>query len=160
VRRLRAWIPDPLGWRRHRRPCEERGSVAIEWAMGLGVLVLPVAMMVAVFPTWAERTSMARVAAQEAARVGALADTPAGGMEAGEAMAFQVAANHGVPPAEVSVAVGVPSDAQGDPDRHGVVTATVTVHIPLTALPMFGSAGGFSWTITHIEHIDRYRSFP
>jgi hypothetical protein len=157
---IRAWIPAPFGWLRRRRPGGERGNVAIEWVAGVGLLVLPIAMMVAVFPTWSERTSMARVAARESARVGALADTPGDGMAAGQAMAYQVAANHGVSVGDMSVTVLVPADAQGDPDRHGVVTATVTVKIPVTALPWFGTAGGFSWTVTHQEHIDRYRSFP
>jgi hypothetical protein len=154
------WAPAPRAWVRRRRPDGERGSVAIEWVMGLGVLVLPIAMMVAVFPTWVERTSMARVAAQEAARVGALAETVTDGMSAGAAMAYQVAANHDVRADDLAVTVVIPSDAHGDPQRDGVVSATVTVRIPVTAIPLIADTGGISWSVSHHERIDRYRSFP
>jgi len=54
-------------------PRHERGSIPIEFALGIGVLMLPVAVLVLIFPNWAERQSMARVAAQESAREAAIA---------------------------------------------------------------------------------------
>ncbi len=144
-------------WRRLRG---SKGSVALELTLGLGLLVLPVALLVAVFPGWAERTAMARVAAQEAARIAVLADDAASGEAAGAAMALQVAANHGVPVGDLATTVAVPRDARGDPLRGGIGIATVTVAIRLPALPLTGAPRAFSWTVTHRERIDDYRSLP
>lgn len=139
----------------------ERGSVPIELALGLGVLVLPVAMLVALFPGWAERSAVARVAAQEAARIAALADTAEAGRAAGEALVLRIAANHGVPPEEVVLTeVRVPVDALGDPLRGGEVVATVRVAIPVPDVPL-GRPGRPLWrTVTHRERIDDHRSVP
>lgn len=132
----------------------EDGSVAVELALGVGVLVLPVAVLVLLLPTWVERQSMARTAAQEAARAMALADEPAAGRAAGEQIAATIAANHGVADDLADVAVS------GDLRRGGTVTARVTVRVPLVAVPFLGDVGGFSITATHRESVDAYRSFP
>lgn len=140
-----------------KRP-RERGAVALELALGMGLLVLPIALLVAVFPGWAERTAMARVAAQEAARVAALSESSGEGIAAGEALALQIAANHDVPPSEVSTDISVPVDSAGDLRRGGEVVASVTVAIHMPALPLTGSGWSVDWTITHRERIDDYRS--
>jgi hypothetical protein len=139
---------------------DDRATVSLELVLGLGVLVLPVALLVAVFPGWAERTAMAHVAAQEAARVAVLADEPSGGQAAGVAMARQVAANYGVPAADVSTTVAVPRDALGDLQRGGEVVATVAVVIRLPAMPLTGGARAFTWTVSHAVRVDDYRSLP
>lgn len=161
-----------LWWWRRRRARQARpttcpgvrgqaGSVAVEWAMGLAVLVVPVALLVGVMPAWAERQSMARLAAREAARAAALASDATAGEAAGRALVAQIAANHGVPAADlVTVAVTVPRDAAGQPLRGGQVSATVAVRVPVTDLPLFGAVGGFTSTATHHEAIDLYRSLP
>lgn len=136
----------------------ERGGVPVEWALGVALLLLPVVMLVAVMPTWAERQSMARLAAREAARLAALADDPASGEAAGSALALEIAANHGVTAAEAGVSVHVPVDAAGAPSRGGVVTARVEVAVPLVTVPGFGAVGGWRIVATHHEPLDRYRS--
>lgn len=138
----------------------DRGSVGLELALGLGLLVLPVAMLVAVFPGWAERTAMARVAAQEAARIAVLADDPDDGEIAGVAFADQIARNHGVPAQDLTTTVLVPRDPDGSPARGGEASATVSVVIRLPELALTGGAKAFSWSVTHAERIDDYRSFP
>lgn len=132
----------------------ERGAVPIELALGAGMLVLPVALMVLTFPTWAERQSMARLAAREAARTVVLAETLAHGTAAGEAVARQVAANHGLPPGDLAVSFS------GDLRRGGAVTATVAVRVPAVTIPGFAHVGAFTWTTTHTESVDQYRSLP
>lgn len=139
------------------RPAEH-GGVAVEWALGVALLVLPVVMLVAVFPGWAERQSMTRLAAREAARLAALADEPAAGEAAGSALALEIAANHGLDVAQVSVSVHVPADSAGAPLRAGEVTATVEVVVPLVVVPGFGTAGGWRVSATHHEPLDGYRS--
>lgn len=133
---------------------DDAGSVAVELALGVGVLVLPVAVLVLLLPTWIERQSMARTAAHEAARAMALADDPVTGRAAAEEVATTIAANHGVADDLAAVTVS------GDLRRGSTVTATVTVRIPLVAIPFVGDVGGFTISATHREPVDRYRSFP
>jgi len=135
-------------------PDPERGGVPIEFALGIGLLVLPVALMVLVFPTWTERQSMARLAAQEAARSVVLSDDFAEGSAAGTALAQQIAANHHL--AEAIEAV----EFSGTLERGATVRATVRVTIPIPAVPFFGSGGAISWSVHHAEQVDAYRSFP
>lgn len=135
-------------------PRGEHGAVPLELALGVGLLVLPIAALVIVFPTWAERQSMARLAAQEAARTVVLADDWAAGTEAGGRLAHQIARNHELEPDDLSISF------TGSLARGAVVRASVTVAFPLVAVPGIGDAGGWSWTVTHAERVDDYRSFP
>lgn len=136
------------------RHSDDGGSVAVELAMGVGVLLLPVAVLVLLLPTWVERQSMARLAAQEAARAVVLADSDASARTAAEEAARTIAANHGLGQDLRTVEVS------GGLVRGGTVTATVRVRVPLTALPFAGDVGGFTVTARHREPVDRYRSFP
>lgn len=132
----------------------ERGSVPIEFALATGLLLLPVAVLVLTFPTWVERQSMARLAAQEAARTVAVASDPVTAAAAGHDLAELIASNHGAPGAITSVAY------EGAPVRGGSVTAVVTVTVPLPDLPVFGGLPDATWTTRHTEPVDPYRSFP
>lgn len=138
---------------RGRGPAED-GSVPIEFALGVGLLLLPVAVLVLTFPTWAERQSLARLAAQEAARTVVLAADPATGHQAGTALAYRIAANHGAADAITAITYA------GAPVRGGSITATVTVTIPLPGLPPFDLLPTPTWTTSHTEPIDPYRSLP
>lgn len=124
----------------------------VELALGVGVLILPVAVLVLSLPTWVERQSAARLAAQEAARAVVLADSLPAGLAAGEAAAAQVATNHGIDPADFSVSFS------GELARGQAITAAVDARFPALALPGFGDAAGFTWTVTHAEQVDAYRS--
>ena len=46
----------------------ESGFVAIEWVAAIAMLLLPIVVLVATMPGWAERRHAATVAAREAAR--------------------------------------------------------------------------------------------
>lgn len=139
----------------------DRGALPLEFALGVAVLVLPIALLVSVFPDWAERQSMARLAVREAARVGALADSAPQGEGDAEALARQIAANHGLDQTDLrGLEVTVPTDGDGRPLRGGEVIARLEVRIPLTAVPLIGDIGGFWWGVSHHETIDRYRSLP
>jgi Flp pilus assembly protein TadG len=141
--------------RRPARPRRgERGSAPIEFALAVGLLLLPIAALVSVFPTWVERQSMARVAAREAARAVVLADSWDTGVLTAMERSDRVAANHGVAPADLHVVV------DGALTRGASVTATASVEIPISIVPGFGSTGGFTWTVTHTERVDDYRSLP
>lgn len=133
----------------------QRGSVGVELALGVCVLLLPVALTVVVLPTWAERQSMARLAAQEAARTVVLAGDLASCTQQGRALALRIAANHGMPDAirSVSIATAGPSLTRG-----ATVSATVEVLIGVPDLPWI-DGGDVAWTVTHVEVVDPYRSF-
>ncbi len=135
-------------------PRHERGSIPIEFALGIGVLMLPVAVLVLIFPNWAERQSMARVAAQESAREAAIAPDWDSGAAAASEVAAQIAANHGLAAEDLQEI-----RLSGSLSRGGSVTATVTVRVPVIVVPGLAPAGGFSWTASHTEPVDRYRSF-
>lgn len=128
----------------------ERGYVATEFLLGIGFLVLPVALMVLTFPTWSERQSAARTASQEAARVYVLT------RDAGQAEAItrSIADNHGLNEDQMTVSLA------GDPARRGGdVTATVEVKVPATVIPIMGlNADAFTLTERHTEVVDLYRS--
>lgn len=130
------------------------GGVPVEFALGVGVLVLPVALLVLLLPTWVERQSAGRVAVREAARTVVLADTMADGVRAGEEAVARVAANHGIDPADFSVTFA------GSLDRGSAVTATLDVRFPATGFPGLGEVGAFTRRLTHTELVDTYRSFP
>lgn len=128
----------------------------MELALGMGVLVLPVALAVLVFPTWAERQSMARLAAQETARTVVLTGDLANGTAQGRALAERIAANHGMVGALRTVSV---TSSGGSLTRGATVTASVEVSIPIPDLP-WTPGGDVTWTVSHAEAVDRYRSFP
>jgi len=130
------------------------GSVGVELALGVAVLVLPVALAVVVLPTWAERQSMARLAAQEMARTVVLSGDLTTGTAQGELLAQRIAANHGMAGAVRSVSV---TTSGASLTRGATVTAAVEVSIPVPALPWI-SGGDLTWTVTHAEVVDPYRS--
>lgn len=135
-----------------RRATGEGGAAPIELGLGAAVLLLPVAVLVLTLPTWIERQSAARVAAREAARTAVLADTPATAVSAGERAAAEAAANHGLEPGAFDVVI------TGTLERHGSMAATVTAHYPATFFFGFTDVTAFTWSVTHTEKVDRYRS--
>lgn len=132
----------------------ERGLAAVELALFTGLILFPVLILVASLPTWWERQSLARLAAQEAARAVALAGTWDDGAARGHALVDQMAVNHGVDPSHLSLQLG------GALERGGEVTAAVTVTVPTMVVPFIVEVPSFQLTSTHTEAVDLYRSFP
>lgn len=134
------------------RWADSRGAVPIEFALGIGLLVFPVALLVLTLPTWSERTGAATAAAQEAARVVAVATPCGSGAARAEEVVEEVARNHGMDPARFHLRIS------GDARAGGRVEAAVDVEMPVTVIPGVGSFGAWSWTAHHGEMVDRYRS--
>jgi hypothetical protein len=131
------------------------GFVATELALGVGVLLLPVALLVLTLPTWSERQTTARAIAREAGRVVASEGTCSPGDAL--AVARTMAANLGLAAGDVAVAL----DCDGGPLAPGSdVEVAVTVRMPAVDIPGIGPVGEWSWTAHHREPIDRYRSLP
>jgi hypothetical protein len=127
--------------------------VVVEWLLGFGLLVVS-AVGVLSLPAWFERTNMAHIAAREAARAVVVATDPSSGEDRGRELVAEIAANHGVDPATVSVAYS------GDANPGGAVTAQVTVQLPALSIPFVGGVGAKQWSTTHTELVDLYRSSP
>jgi hypothetical protein len=135
------------------RPVRGRdgGFVALEWVAAVALLLLPVVMLVATLPVWAERQHAATVAAREAAQEVARA-WPGGSEELARLVAVLIAGDHGVPPADV--AVRAPSLGA---DRGDLVRVEVTVTMPAIAVAGI-RAGSWQYTAVAFRRIDDYRS--
>ena len=132
----------------------ERGSVAVELPLTLCLFLVPVALMVITLPAWPERQTVARAAATEAARTMVVAGSWEEGATAAEDAVRRAAANQGIDSAHVSLGW------EGDLGRGASVTAHVTVAMPAVVIPGLTSVGSWSWTASHTERVDDYRSFP
>jgi hypothetical protein len=132
----------------------EGGFVATELALGIGVLLLPVAVVVLTIPTWSERQTTARAIAREVARVVARAgycdDVVAHGL------ADLMAANLGLDHRDLQVELDCVPGASLAPG--GDVQVSVTVQMPAVHLPALGSVGAWSWTARHRQPVDLYGS--
>jgi hypothetical protein len=131
----------------------ERGTAAIETPLALVLLLVPVALMVITIPAWPERQTVARAAATQAARTAVLADSWDEATAAGEDTVARSGANYGLPAGDLTV------EWEGTLLRGGTVTARVTVRMPALVVPGLGRIGAWSWTASHSELVDRYRSF-
>jgi len=132
----------------------EGGYVAAELALGIGLLVFPVALLVLTLPTWSERQTTARSIAREVSRVVAVA----GVCDRGRAVdtGNDMARNLGLSPSDVDVQLDCAP--RGRLPRGGSVRASVTVAVPAVTFPGIGSIGAWSWTAHHSEPVDQYRS--
>ena len=130
----------------------ERGAAAVELPLALGLILVPVALLVMTLPSWPERQTVARAAANEAARMVVLADSWEEGVEDATEAVNRAAANASVDPQDVSLSV------EGSLARGSTVTAHVTARVPAIAVPGLGTLGAWSVSASHAERVDDYRS--
>jgi hypothetical protein len=147
--RLHLLLPPQRDERRHER-AQEHGFAALEFVAGLAILLLPIAVLVTVMPTWSERQEVATIAAREAARTYVVTRD----RQKAEDIATEIGANYHLAPDQLRLTL------TGDPTtRGGEVRASVDVRVPATAIPLLGAnADAFSFTETHREIVDLYRS--
>ena len=81
----------------------ERGYVAGELALGIGLLVFPVALLVLTLPTWSERQTTARSIAREVSRVVAVAGVC--DRTAASQTGYEMARNLGLAPGDIFLRV-------------------------------------------------------
>jgi hypothetical protein len=132
----------------------ESGFVATEFAFGVAVLVLPVALLVLTFPRWSERQVTARVIGREVARRAARDGICDRG--AARALGTTMARNLGAAPADVSIDLRCADGVGLTPGAD--VEAAVTITMPAVQVPGVGAVGAWSWTARHREPVDRYAS--
>jgi hypothetical protein len=134
----------------------DAGFIALEFALGVAVLVLPVAAIVLVIPTWSERQTSARAIAREVAR--AVARDGVCGLDRASGLTDTMSANLGIPREDVVVALDC---APGTPLGAGTdLGVTVTVRMPAVELPALGAIGEWSWSARHRQPVDQYGSLP
>lgn len=143
-------------------PLNEKGHAAVELALAVAVLMLPVALVVTAFGPWSERRVLAEATAAESARAVVL------GLDhsAGAAVVASMTAGHGLNVDQVRLGwCGATPGSVSNPGgfcpltRGSSVTATVQVWVPLVVTP-WGPVGGIWITADHAEPIDLYRSLP
>lgn len=138
----------------------EDGHAAVELAMAIAVLMLPVALVVTGFGPWSETRVLAESTAAEAARAVALELDHSAGVE----VVVATAVNGGVELAAVRLgwcgqSTGpVESPAGSCPlTRGSTVEAVVEIWTPLFETP-WGAIGGLWVGANHAEPVDLYRS--
>jgi hypothetical protein len=137
--------------RRRDRTRPEGGFVAVEWIAAVALLLLPMVVLAASMPGWAERKNAATVAAREAARE--LVDNwPNGDPAAAVLVAREVAADHGIDAADVDVRVPSLGQARGDE-----VEVDVEVRMPAIGVPGM-AVGAWRYTAHATRRVDDYRS--
>jgi hypothetical protein len=139
----------------YRRLGGESGLVSAELVLGVGLLVLPVALLVLTMPGWFERQVAARSIAREAARAVVLEGRCSQGLAA--RVAGEMAANHGLAVGDVRVSV----QCESDPLPPGSeIEADVSVRMPALEIPGIGAFTAWEWTARHRAPVDRYASLP
>lgn len=137
---------------------KDRGHAAVELALAVGVLLLPVALVVTAFGPWSERRVAAEAIAAEVARAAVL-DLDQG---AGESVLVASAGSHGLSPGVVRMGwcgatpAATPAGSCAF-ERGAVISVTVEVWTPLVNTP-WGPVGGVWASGEHVEPIDLYRS--
>ncbi|MGQ0849512.1 MAG: hypothetical protein ACT4OP_10400 [Actinomycetota bacterium] len=132
----------------------DRGSTPVELALGLMIIVVPVAIMaLSVAPVFEHRNFVRRAAA-EAARTAVLA--AADPLVAGETVVADLARGMGIAPADVTVVWcgGMPcSFGRG-------ATVSVEVAAIVREISSFLPIGEITVRSVHTEQVDPYRSRP
>ena len=136
----------------------DAGYAPVEVALGIGLLLLPVAVVVMSFGPWLESRVIAEAMAAEASRAAVIALD----VEQGSGVASEIAANHGIESSEVEVGWcgAVPAtEASGSCsfERGSSVTVEVRVWTPAITMP-WGEVGGVWVSRAHSEPVDLYRS--
>jgi hypothetical protein len=128
--------------------------VATELALGVGVLLLPVVVLVLTVSSWSERQTTGRAIAREVGR--AVAREGWCNTELAIDLAEMMAGNLGLARADMAVDLDC---ASGDALAPGSeVTVSVTVRMPAVDMPALGSVGEWSLTARHREPVDVYVS--
>jgi hypothetical protein len=136
---------------REPRDAPESGFVAVEWVAAVALLLLPMVVLVASMPGWAERRNAATIAAREAARD--LANRwPNGDVTSAVLVARDVAADHGIAASDIDVRIVNLGRVRGD-------EAEVVVEVTMPAIGVDGmSAGSWHYTARATRRIDDFRS--
>jgi hypothetical protein len=141
----------------------ERGSVPIEFALAVSVLLIPMVVLVALAPRWVEHRAGARVAAAEVARLVVTGDGSASTELRAASLGREIASNYGLSEVRVSLCPTGAFDEASSCGRLGrgeVAEVRVSVLTPAVDFPLLRSFGAVWITVSHSEQVDLYRSRP
>ncbi len=146
-------------------PKAQRGSAPIELVLGIGVILIPLALLALSFAPLLERIVFARIAAAEAARELVLSD----GSEASALrLVRQIALNHDVGAGGVDIGfcdgetgpvTSPPRSGCGPPVKGTMVKVVIVTRAPAFVTP-YGAVGGITIRASQIEMVGLYRSTP
>ena len=128
--------------------------MATEFALGVAVLLVPVACLVLTLPTWSERKTTARAIVREVARV--VASTGVCDQESARGLTEIMARNLGLARGDATIELRCRPGAPLVPGSE--LEAAVTVRMPAVDIPGVGPVGEWSWTARHRQPVDRYVS--
>ena len=138
----------------------DEGHGAVEFALAVGLLLLPIAIAVLAFGPWSERRVVAEAAAAEAARTAVVSLDLARGSQ----VVSVIGANHGLSSESIRLGwcgseLAVPESAISgcSLERGSEVVAEVQIWTPIVSTP-WGPVGGLWVTGVHAEPVDLYRS--
>lgn len=138
----------------------ERGHASVEFAMAVGVLLFPVALVVMSFGPWLETRVWAESAAAETARVAAIDLDLGAGEQTLAALANErelASGSYRLGWCSKSTSPTKPSETSCILGRGAVVVVRLEVWTPLFTTP-WGEIGGLWVVATHAEPVDLYRS--
>lgn len=133
---------------------DQGSSTAVTFLLGLAFIVIPVLVIVLTLPAWEQRVVDADDAARLAASSLANADNWSDGVNQAEAAVWQVVAGQGLSPDDVAESFA------GSLQPGSQVTASVTVTVPLGAVPGLGRVGDLHYTATSTAHVASYEDSP
>jgi hypothetical protein len=138
----------------------DKGHAAVEFALAVGLLLLPVAIAVLSFGPWSERRVVAEAAAAEAARTAVVSLD----LMRGSRVVAEIGGSHGLSPESIRLGwcgseLGAPesSNTGCSFERGTEVVAEVQIWTPIFTTP-WGPVGGLWVTAVHAEPVDLYRS--
>lgn len=129
----------------------ERGLVQVEFVAAIGLLLLPVFVFVMTIAPVIERRNVAGRAAAEAARAYVLADDEREAAGRAHSMVAAIDSQH---------SYGLELRTAGVFDRGEMVVVSVDVEMPIVIFPGVAELDLVSYTATHRERIDDFRSLP
>lgn len=141
----------------------QRGSAPLELVLGIGLMLIPLALLSLSFGPLLERIVFARIAAAEAARELVLSDGSEGNVLR---LVRQIASNHGVEAGGVSVGFcdgeigslrSSPRSACGPPVKGQLVKVVIVTQAPAFVTP-YGGVGSITVRASQTEMVGLYRS--
>ena len=141
----------------------EEGSAPLELVLGIGLILIPLALLSLSFGPYLQRMVFVRIAAVEAARELVLSD---GSEAAVLRLVRQIARNHGVEGGGVAVGfcggtsrpvTDPPRSDCGPPVKGREFTVVITVWVPALVTP-YGAVGSLTARASQTEMVGLYRS--
>lgn len=148
-----------------KRSDPQRGSAPIELVLGIGLVLIPMALLALSFGPLLDRIVFTRIAAQEAARELVLSD---GSEAAVLLLVAQIARNHDLEAGRVGVGfcdgeigpVGSPPRSTcGPPVKGAIFRVVVVLQAPAFVTP-YGPVGSVTVRASQAEMVGLYRSTP